>query len=158
MPFAAPTYNRPERQCLLTPCPRPVHWFPLISRGIDTGKKHHIKNGQRKAPKSEDPYLLLLVKVSIRFRDGECQEGSALVHGSRRAFGKGQQQQPEAVSSNVHDAETYAKVLFLSRRAGSKSLEIEDETSREVKGNRNGRFESRLPVWCSAFKTAALNS
>lgn len=43
-------------------------------RGIDIGnKKHHAKNGQRKAPKSEDPYLLLLVKVNIesglRFQD-----------------------------------------------------------------------------------------
>lgn len=31
--------------------------------GIDI-KKHHVKKGARSAPKSEDPYLLLLVKVS----------------------------------------------------------------------------------------------
>jgi len=30
--------------------------------GIDI-KKHHVKKGQRVAPKSEDPYLLLLVKL-----------------------------------------------------------------------------------------------
>ncbi|PWN26655.1 putative 60S ribosomal protein L18 [Jaminaea rosea] len=31
--------------------------------GIDTGKKQHVKSGRRSAPKSEDPYLLLLVKL-----------------------------------------------------------------------------------------------
>lgn len=31
--------------------------------GIDI-RKHHVKKGARQAPKSEDPYLLLLVKVS----------------------------------------------------------------------------------------------
>ncbi|EAU82460.1 60S ribosomal protein L18-B [Coprinopsis cinerea okayama7 len=30
--------------------------------GIDI-KRHHVKKGQRSAPKSEDPYLLLLVKL-----------------------------------------------------------------------------------------------
>ncbi|EPQ28394.1 uncharacterized protein PFL1_04221 [Pseudozyma flocculosa PF-1] len=30
--------------------------------GIDI-KKHHVRNGRRTAPKSEDPYLLLLVKL-----------------------------------------------------------------------------------------------
>ena len=44
-------------------------------RGIDTGKKHHIKNGRRTAPKSEDPYLLLLVKVSIGGTDVSACEG-----------------------------------------------------------------------------------
>lgn len=34
--------------------------------GIDLGKKqHHQKSGRRSAPKSEDPYLLLLVKVGM---------------------------------------------------------------------------------------------
>ncbi|CDR99216.1 hypothetical protein [Sporisorium scitamineum] len=32
------------------------------SQGIDIAKKH-VKNGQRTAPKSQDPYLLLLVKL-----------------------------------------------------------------------------------------------
>ncbi|TFK56236.1 ribosomal protein L18e [Heliocybe sulcata] len=32
--------------------------------GIDI-EKHHVKKGQRTAPKSEDPYLLLLVKVIL---------------------------------------------------------------------------------------------
>lgn len=32
--------------------------------GIDI-RKHHVKKGARQAPKSEDPYLLLLVKVSL---------------------------------------------------------------------------------------------
>ena len=31
--------------------------------GIDL-RHHHVKKGNRSAPKSEDPYLLLLVKVS----------------------------------------------------------------------------------------------
>lgn len=31
-------------------------------QGIDIAK-HHVKKGNRTAPKSEDPYLLLLVKV-----------------------------------------------------------------------------------------------
>lgn len=35
-------------------------------QGIDIAK-HHVKKGQRTAPKSEDPYLLLLVKVSIAY-------------------------------------------------------------------------------------------
>lgn len=30
--------------------------------GIDI-KNHHVRKGNRSAPKSEDPYLLLLVKV-----------------------------------------------------------------------------------------------
>ena len=41
-------------------------YTPLLlhtSQGIDIAKKH-VKNGQRTAPKSQDPYLLLLVKVS----------------------------------------------------------------------------------------------
>lgn len=38
----------------------------ILFRGIDIGnKKHHQSNGRRTAPKSEDPYLLLLVKVII---------------------------------------------------------------------------------------------
>ena len=32
--------------------------------GIDL-RYHHVRKGHRQAPKSEDPYLLLLVKVSI---------------------------------------------------------------------------------------------
>ena len=36
----------------------------FILQGIDI-KKHHVKKGNRTAPKSEDPYLLLLVKVSF---------------------------------------------------------------------------------------------
>lgn len=34
--------------------------------GIDI-RRHHVKKGNRQAPKSEDPYLLLLVKVCLRF-------------------------------------------------------------------------------------------
>ncbi|KWU44587.1 60S ribosomal protein L18 [Rhodotorula sp. JG-1b] len=34
----------------------------LIPLGIDI-ERHHVKKGQRTAPKSEDPYLLLLVKL-----------------------------------------------------------------------------------------------
>jgi hypothetical protein len=32
--------------------------------GIDL-RYHHVKKGARQAPKSEDPYLLLLVKVGL---------------------------------------------------------------------------------------------
>ena len=34
-----------------------------LLQGIDIAR-HHVKKGSRTAPKSEDPYLLLLVKVS----------------------------------------------------------------------------------------------
>jgi large subunit ribosomal protein L18e len=34
--------------------------------GIDI-RHHHVKKGNRAAPKSEDPYLLLLVKVGNDF-------------------------------------------------------------------------------------------
>jgi len=34
--------------------------------GIDI-RRHHVKKGNRQAPKSEDPYLLLLVKVGLMF-------------------------------------------------------------------------------------------
>lgn len=44
------------------------------AQGIDIAK-HHVKKGARTAPASEDPYLLLLVKV--------C--GSRLVSGDRNA-------------------------------------------------------------------------
>ena len=47
--------------------------------GIDI-KKHHVKKGARSAPKSEDPYLLLLVKVSVlegRWK-GQGVEGNGL--------------------------------------------------------------------------------
>lgn len=33
-----------------------------LQQGIDI-KHHHVKKGNRQAPRSEDPYLLLLVKV-----------------------------------------------------------------------------------------------
>lgn len=38
----------------------------LRVQGIDI-KAHHVKKGNRTAPKSEDPYLLLLVKVCLLF-------------------------------------------------------------------------------------------
>lgn len=34
--------------------------------GIDI-RRHHVKKGNRQSPKSEDPYLLLLVKVGLEF-------------------------------------------------------------------------------------------
>jgi len=41
--------------------------FNLIrEQGIDI-KAHHVRKGHRTAPKSEDPYLLLLVKVYTLF-------------------------------------------------------------------------------------------
>lgn len=36
----------------------------VFVQGIDL-KAHHVKKAQRAAPKSEDPYLLLLVKVYV---------------------------------------------------------------------------------------------
>ncbi|CEQ39402.1 SPOSA6832_00918, partial [Sporobolomyces salmonicolor] len=38
------------------------HFEYSLARGIDI-ERHHVKKGQRTAPKSEDPYLLLLVKL-----------------------------------------------------------------------------------------------
>ncbi|KAG0657853.1 hypothetical protein C6P46_006215 [Rhodotorula mucilaginosa] len=46
--------------------PDPANPFSLVALaslpGIDI-ERHHVKKGQRTAPKSEDPYLLLLVKL-----------------------------------------------------------------------------------------------
>lgn len=41
--------------------------------GIDI-KKHHVKKGARTAPKSEDPYLLLLVKVGVGYLVGSGKQ------------------------------------------------------------------------------------
>ncbi|KAF9004817.1 60S ribosomal protein L18 [Cyathus striatus] len=38
------------------------HRYPRQAQGIDI-RHHHVKKGNRTAPKSEDPYLLLLVKL-----------------------------------------------------------------------------------------------
>ena len=43
--------------------PRITNLVLNIFQGIDIAR-HHVKKGSRTAPKSEDPYLLLLVKVS----------------------------------------------------------------------------------------------
>lgn len=48
--------------CLVRLLTTDAHPFYLV-QGIDI-ERHHVKKGQRTAPKSEDPYLLLLVKVS----------------------------------------------------------------------------------------------
>jgi len=45
--------------------------FQSRRMGIDI-RYHHVKKGNRAAPKSEDPYLLLLVKVGLRFSLGRC--------------------------------------------------------------------------------------
>lgn len=39
--------------------------YLYTGQGIDIAR-HHVKKGQRTAPKSEDPYLLLLVKVRLK--------------------------------------------------------------------------------------------
>lgn len=46
-------------------------------KGIDLDH-HHVKKGHRKAPKSEDPYLLLLVKVRRRCTGSQVQISSSL--------------------------------------------------------------------------------
>ena len=43
--------------------------------GIDI-RHHHVKKGNRQAPKSEDPYLLLLVKVGFGRLDCEMWDWS----------------------------------------------------------------------------------
>ena len=56
-----------------------LDWLINTKMGIDI-KKHHVKKGARSAPKSEDPYLLLLVKVSVlegRWK-GQGVEGNGL--------------------------------------------------------------------------------
>ena len=45
----------------------------LAKMGIDI-RRHHVKKGNRQAPKSEDPYLLLLVKVCCVLLVGPEQE------------------------------------------------------------------------------------
>lgn len=50
----------------------------LVKMGIDL-RYHHVKKGNRQAPKSEDPYLLLLVKVgSIGYRRDLRYRGEVL--------------------------------------------------------------------------------
>lgn len=45
--------------------------------GIDI-RRHHVKKGNRQAPKSEDPYLLLLVKVGFSLSPGcDCESNGA---------------------------------------------------------------------------------
>jgi hypothetical protein len=66
-------YRRPQQPLQfqgqngeLVPCyyrPRDSSYTTHIQQGIDIAK-HHVKKGVRTAPASEDPYVLLLVKVS----------------------------------------------------------------------------------------------
>ena len=46
--------------------------------GVDI-ERHHVKKGHRQAPKSEDPYLLLLVKL-YRFLARRTDSRLSLIH------------------------------------------------------------------------------
>ncbi|KAL4401050.1 cytosolic large ribosomal subunit protein [Malassezia pachydermatis] len=73
--------------------------------GVDI-KKHHVKNGRRTAPKSEDPYLLLLVKL-YRFlaRRTDSRFNKVIL---RRLFMSKINRPPVSVS----------RVMYLSRNQG----------------------------------------
>jgi hypothetical protein len=59
-----PTISRQHGEVVLTlSCLGIVLTPTRFQQGIDIAK-HHVKKGARTAPASEDPYLLLLVKVS----------------------------------------------------------------------------------------------
>ncbi|PWN94251.1 large subunit ribosomal protein L18e [Acaromyces ingoldii] len=76
--------------------------------GIDIAK-HHVKNGRRTAPKSEDPYLLLLVKL-YRFlaRRTDSRFNQAVL---RRLFMSKINRPPVSVS----------RLVYLSRNRGGVS-------------------------------------
>ena len=57
-----------------------------VKMGIDI-RRHHVKKGNRQAPKSEDPYLLLLVKVSATRLDLVLELGPS-PSTSRRSLGR----------------------------------------------------------------------
>ncbi|PWN50772.1 60S ribosomal protein L18 [Violaceomyces palustris] len=80
--------------------------------GIDIAK-HHVKNGQRTAPKSEDPYLLLLVKL-YRFlaRRTDSRFNKVIL---RRLFMSKINRPPVSVS----------RVIYLSRHQGGVAKEGE---------------------------------
>jgi hypothetical protein len=58
------------------------HQLLSLVQGIDIDK-HHVKKGHRTAPKSEDPYLLLLVKVSYCFDARSTLKEEDLVDGRK---------------------------------------------------------------------------
>ncbi|KAI3625339.1 hypothetical protein CBS9595_000700 [Malassezia furfur] len=86
--------------------------------GVDI-KKHHVKKGQRSAPKSEDPYLLLLVKL-YRFlaRRTDSRFNKTIL---RRLFMSKVNRPPVSVS----------RVVYLSRNQGGVAKEA-SETPKTV--------------------------
>ncbi|KAI3626991.1 hypothetical protein GLX27_001342 [Malassezia furfur] len=86
--------------------------------GVDI-KRHHVKKGQRSAPKSEDPYLLLLVKL-YRFlaRRTDSRFNKTVL---RRLFMSKVNRPPVSVS----------RVVYLSRNQGGVAKEA-SETPKTV--------------------------
>ncbi|WFC94508.1 hypothetical protein MBRA1_001138 [Malassezia brasiliensis] len=86
--------------------------------GVDI-KRHHVKKGQRTAPKSEDPYLLLLVKL-YRFlaRRTDSRFNKTIL---RRLFLSKVNRPPVSVS----------RVIYLSRNQGGVAKEA-SETPKTV--------------------------
>ncbi|WFD40098.1 uncharacterized protein MJAP1_003083 [Malassezia japonica] len=86
--------------------------------GVDI-KKHHVKTGHRSAPKSEDPYLLLLVKL-YRFlaRRTDSRFNKVIL---RRLFMSKINRPPVSVS----------RVIYLSRNQGGVAKEA-SETPKTV--------------------------
>lgn len=87
-------------------------------QGVDI-KKHHVKTGHRTAPKSEDPYLLLLVKL-YRFlaRRTDSRFNKVIL---RRLFMSKINRPPVSVS----------RVIYLSRNQGGVAKEA-SETPKTV--------------------------
>lgn len=87
-------------------------------QGVDI-KKHHVKTGHRSAPKSEDPYLLLLVKL-YRFlaRRTDSRFNKVIL---RRLFMSKINRPPVSVS----------RVIYLSRNQGGVAKEA-SETPKTV--------------------------
>lgn len=82
-------------------------------QGVDI-KKHHVKTGHRTAPKSEDPYLLLLVKL-YRFlaRRTDSRFNKVIL---RRLFMSKINRPPVSVS----------RVIYLSRNQGGVAKEASE--------------------------------
>ena len=66
--------------------------------GIDI-RYHHVKKGNRAAPKSEDPYLLLLVKVGFGLARWGEEAWSGMTGWHGRSLGRAQRLYSDAAPS-----------------------------------------------------------
>lgn len=91
----------------------------LTAQGVDI-ERHHVKSGRRSAPKSEDPYLLLLVKL-YRFlaRRTDSRFNKTIL---RRLFMSKINRPPVSVS----------RVIYLSRNQGGVPKEASESPKKTV--------------------------